>query len=164
MGIEQYQWLEDVLSQSDAAYKFVFIHNLTGGIDREHRGGATAADLYEWGGSTPDGQDAFSQQRPDFDMPIHDLLVKYHVNAVFHGHDHFYAHEEKDGIAYILVPQPGTIRPAVTTAAEKGYTDGLFLPSAGFLNVIVPEEGVSIEYCKTFADGGIAVADSFELR
>ncbi len=93
LGIEQYNWLENVLSNSNDKFKFVFIHNITGGIDTEHRGGVAAASMYEWGGNNSVGTDEFSSQRPDFTMPIHDLLVKYNVTAVFHGHDHFYASE-----------------------------------------------------------------------
>ncbi len=93
LGIEQYNWLENVLSNSNDKFKFVFIHNITGGIDTEHRGGVAAAFMYEWGGNNSVGTDEFSSQRPDFTMPIHDLLVKYNVTAVFHGHDHFYASE-----------------------------------------------------------------------
>ncbi|MDY0236566.1 MAG: DUF1566 domain-containing protein [Gudongella sp.] len=159
LGTDQYQWLETVLSQSDASFKFVFIHNLVGGIDEEHRGGIAAASLYEWGGYNPEGEYEFSQQRPDFTIPIHQLLVEHNVTAVFHGHDHFYAREEKDGIEYILVPQPGTSRPKVTTAAEKGYTNGVILPSAGFLNVIVSENSTSIEYFKTAQNGKYTIMD-----
>lgn len=46
--------------------------------------------------------------RPGCDMPIHDLLLKCGVNVMFHGHDHFYAKQEKDGIIYQLVLQPRT--------------------------------------------------------
>jgi len=161
LGIEQYNWLKGILSQSDASFKFIFNHNLLGGIDKEHRGGVAAASLYEWGGNNQDGKYEFSAQRPDFTMPIHDLLVEYDVTAVFHGHDHFYAREEKDGIQYILVPQPGTARPKVTTATEKGYTEGVILPSAGFLDVTVSESAVLIEYCKTSMEGMYTIDDTF---
>jgi len=161
LGIEQYNWLEDVLSQSDASFKFIFIHNLLGGIDKEHRGGVAAASLYEWGGNNQEGKYEFSEQRSDFTMPIHDILVEYDVTAVFHGHDHFYAREEKDSIQYILVPQPGTIRPKVATATEKGYNEGVILPSAGFLNVTVADSTVLIEYCKTSREGKYTIEDTF---
>ena len=164
LGIEQYQWLEGVLSKSDAPIKLVFIHNLTGGIDKEHRGGIAAAKLYEWGGEEPSGQDTFSQNRPDMDMPIHDLLVKYGVTAVFHGHDHFYAREELDGIQYILVPQPGTNRPKVTTAKKKGYTTGVIFPSAGFLDVTVLNATLSVSYYKTVQNGEYLLKDAVELK
>jgi hypothetical protein len=33
---------------------------------------------------------------------MHDLCVKYHVRAVFTGHDHLYYHTTRDGITYIV--------------------------------------------------------------
>ena len=36
--------------------------------------------------------------------PVHQLLVNNHVTAFFHGHDHEYAHEQRDGVVYQLVP------------------------------------------------------------
>ena len=158
LGKEQYDWLEQTLAGSNAEWKFVFIHNLTGGINDERRGGIAAASLFEWGGENLDGVDEFSIYRHDFSMPIHDMLVKYHVNAVFHGHDHHYANEELDGINYILVPQPGTFREKVALAKDKGYITGTILPSAGFLQATVTENEVVIEYLKTNQNGGYTIA------
>jgi hypothetical protein len=50
IGARQYQWLETTLSSSRATFKFVFIHNLTGGLDGQMRGGIEAAPYFEWGG------------------------------------------------------------------------------------------------------------------
>jgi len=163
LGIVQYQWLERLLNHSSETFKFVFIHHLTGGINREHRGGIAAAELFEWGGKELNGQNTFSENRPNMTMPVHDLLVKYGVTAVFHGHDHFYAREELDGIQYILVSQPGTSRPKVVTSVEKGYTTGVILPSAGFLNVMISGGEASISYCKTSQADKYAIADSTVL-
>ncbi len=44
------------------------------------------------------------QQTQRMACPVHQLLVKYNVTAFFHGHDHEYAHEQRDGIVYQLVP------------------------------------------------------------
>lgn len=38
-------------------------------------------------------------------MPIHQLLLKYNITAFFHGHDHFYGHQQREGIHYQEVPQ-----------------------------------------------------------
>ena len=163
LGLEQFEWLENTLANSDADFKFVFTHNIIGGINDERRGGIAAAELFEWGGKNLDGVDEFSQMRPNWSMPIHDLLVKYGVHAVFHGHDHLYANEELNGIKYILVPQPGTIRQETGLAEEKGYTTGVILPSAGFLNVHITEDSVTIEYYKTKEGNGYAVADTIVI-
>ncbi len=96
LGKTQYDWLKNTLANSKADFKFVFIHNLTRGIGKDSRGGAEAADFYEWSGKNENGIYEFSKMRPGWDMPIHDLLVKYGVNVVFHGHDHFYAKQVKE--------------------------------------------------------------------
>ncbi len=152
LGLEQYNWLRNVLERSIAKYKFVFIHNLVGGLDNEGqgRGGAEAASLYEWGGENLDGQNEFSSNRPGWEMPIHDLLVKYGVDIVFHGHDHFYAHQELDGIIYQEVPQPSApenSRP--NQASTYGYHQGTILGGTGFLKLSVNSNSAKIEYLGT---------------
>ncbi len=88
LGEKQYQWLTETLAPSTATFKIVFIHNLVGGLDGAMRGGVEAAPFYEWGGKNLDGTNGFATRRPGWAQPIHDLLVKYKVAAVFHGHDH----------------------------------------------------------------------------
>jgi hypothetical protein len=106
LGERQYRWLEQTLATSRAAFKLVFIHNLVGGLDGQMRGGIEAAPFFEWGGRYADGSSGFSRMRPGWGQPIHALLVRQGVSAVFHGHDHLYARQELDGIAYQEVPQP----------------------------------------------------------
>lgn len=151
LGEDQYRWLGKTLAQSQAKYKFVFIHHLVGGLDGSARGGSEAAQLYEWGGKGPDGKDAFSQNRPGWEMPIHQLLVKHKVSAVFHGHDHFFAAQELDGVGYILVPQPGHAgSDRLRNAENYGYLRGDFLPPAGHIRVSVGPEAAIMEYVRTY--------------
>ena len=152
LGSAQYEWLRSVLQMSTAKYRFVFIHNLVGGKDLngKARGGAEVAGLYEWGGNSLDGQDDFASERPGWEMPIHDLLVKHHVNVVFHGHDHFYAYQSLDGIIYQGLPQPGASENAQPNQADEyGYTEGTFLSGTGYLKVIISSEGARVEYITT---------------
>ncbi|MFM7809363.1 MAG: YHYH protein, partial [Planctomycetota bacterium] len=96
LGKAQYDWLAETLAKSKAKYKFVFTHHLVGGVGgTEARGGVESAPYFEWGGKNADGTDGFKARRPGWAMPIHDLLVKNGVTAVFHGHDHLYVHAEK---------------------------------------------------------------------
>ncbi|MEI6143852.1 MAG: metallophosphoesterase, partial [Mariniphaga sp.] len=97
LGLEQYNWLKNTLAKSRASFKFVFIHNLVGGEDLngKGRGGAEAARYYEWGGLDADGTNKFSENRPGWEKPIHELLKSYHVDIVFHGHDHFFARQQQ---------------------------------------------------------------------
>jgi phosphodiesterase/alkaline phosphatase D-like protein len=164
LGETQYNWLKNELEASQAEFKFVLVHNLVGGIGKDQRGGAEAAEFFEWGGANGQGAEEFPTMRPGWELPIHDLLVKYNVNAVFHGHDHFYARQEKDGIIYQLVPQPGTPGNSVNDATSYGYESGTFLPSAGYLRVVVASDDVTVEYVKSGSDGKMSIPDAYVLK
>jgi phosphodiesterase/alkaline phosphatase D-like protein len=150
LGEAQYQWLNKTLEASKAKYKFVFIHQLVGGLDAQGRGGVEVARYYEWGGKNADGTAGFAAHRPGWAMPIHDLLVKNHVSMVFHGHDHLFAKQELDGLVYQEVPQPGFpgIGPP-RSAAEYGYKEGVIMGGAGHLRVSVESTGVTVAYVRT---------------
>jgi hypothetical protein len=148
IGKTQYDWLTCTLRASTAKYKFVFIHQLVGGLDESGRGGAEAAGLFEWGGHEMTGENTFAAHRPGWDKPIHSLLVETGVTAVFHGHDHFFAHQQRDGIIYQLVPQPAHRNFRTYPGIEYGYETGDFLPNSGHLRVKVAPEGVAVEYIR----------------
>jgi len=153
LGNAQYQWLKSTLENYNAKWKFVFIHQLVSGYDKNGRGGVEVAPFYEWGGQNPDGSDGFAANRPGWDMPIHQLLVANHVNAVFHGHDHLFVKQELDGIIYQECPQPGNARPGNTdSAAEYGYLSGNVLGGPGHIRVTVSPNGVTVDYVRT--EGG----------
>lgn len=145
IGDAQYAWLKKTLETSTAKYKFVFIHQLTGSLDKAARGGAEAAKLHEWGDTSAE----FRRHRPEWALNIHQLLCKTKVNVVFHGHDHFYAREELDGVIYQLVPQPGARNNKKTFAEEYGYKQGVFFPSSGFLSVKVTPEKATVSYIRS---------------
>ena len=59
LGKDQYDWLKQTLENSNAKFKFVFAHHVTGGVPYEYvstigpgyvRRGADAAPYFEWGG------------------------------------------------------------------------------------------------------------------
>ncbi|MCP4778628.1 MAG: metallophosphoesterase [Planctomycetaceae bacterium] len=150
LGDAQYRWLEKTLSTSKAKFKFVFIHHLIGGADRNNRGGVHSAPFFEWGGKELDGTDTFSKNRPKWKLPIHDLLVKNDVSVVFHGHDHLYAKEELDGIIYQAVPQPGHPRFGnVRSAEEYGY-HGEVISSSGHLRISVSSDFARVDYVRAY--------------
>ncbi|MFO0936351.1 MAG: metallophosphoesterase family protein [Gemmataceae bacterium] len=151
LGKDQYLWLKKTLETSHAKYKFVFIHHLVGGLDENARGGSEAAAFYEWGGKDANKRDQFKEKRPGWDMPIHQLLVKHKVSAVLHGHDHFFAKQELDGIIYLMVPQPG--HPGfdrLKNTEEYGYFRGEFLPPSGHIRVKVSPEQATVDYVRTY--------------
>jgi hypothetical protein len=83
-------------------------------------------------------------------MPIHDLLVKNGVTAVFHGHDHLYVHSTLDGIHYQCVPQPGNLAGNTRSAEEYGYASGTLHGSPGHLRVSMTEAGdAKVEFVRT---------------
>ena len=152
LGKIQYEWLKTTLANSKSTFKFVFIHNLVGGVDKKGkgRGGAEVAHLYEWGGKNLDGTDGFKTHRSDWEMPIHELLKKYHVNVVFHGHDHLFAKQEFDGIVYQCLSQPGVKDHGnMRNGEEYGYKTGNILNGPGYMRVKVTVDAASFEFIET---------------
>jgi PKD repeat protein len=152
LGERQYEWLRETLSSSPATFKFVFIHNLVGGLDGQMRGGVEAAPFFEWGGHNQDGTMGFDQKRPGWSMPIHQLLVRYGVTAVFHGHDHLYAKQELDGVVYQAVPQPSAknFSNGPNLAAEYHYAAGTIRSSSGHVRVTVSPDRVIAHYVRAW--------------
>lgn len=151
LGDAQYQWLKRTLETSTARYKFVFCHNLVGGLDQNMRGGIEAADQYEWGGKNADGSWGFTDHRPGWPMPIHQLMVANNVTIFFHGHDHLFVKQELDGIVYQEVPQPSYASYDKTdSAAEYGYTHGDILGCCGYLRIGVSPAAVKVEYVRSY--------------
>jgi len=155
LGERQYRWLADTLASSTATFKFVFVHNLVGGLDGQMRGGIEAVPFFEWGGKGSDGTYVFDQKRPGWTLPIHPLLVRNHVTAVFHGHDHLYAKQELDGIVYQEVPQPSARNSSSgpTLAADYHYASGIILSSSGHLRVSVAPTGITAQYVRAWLPG-----------
>jgi predicted phosphodiesterase len=150
LGEEQYEWLKLEL-RKPAKYRFVFIHHLVGGTVQNQRGGVEVANLWEWGGKSLDGKYEFNTYRQGWGKPIHQMFVDAGVSVVFHGHDHFFAKQELDGIIYQEVPQPSHARVGSTrSAAEYGYLMGDFQPSSGYVRVRVEPEAARIDYVRTY--------------
>lgn len=150
LGDHQYQWLKQSLERSDAKFRFVFLHHLVGGSDRNNRGGAEAAPLWEWGGKNEAGEEQFAEKRPDWTKPIHQMLVDHGVDVVFHGHDHMFIKQDLDGIVYQLVPQPGHPRSGTKSAKDYGYLSGDIQGSSGVVRVRVTGDSARVDYVRTY--------------
>jgi len=149
LGLTQYQWLAQTLAQSHARFKFVLIHNLLCG-DQAARGGVEVAAGNEWGGKNADNSEGFREHRPGWDAPVHALLVRNHVAAVFKAHDNFYARQELDGIVYLMVPQPSFAgNDRIRDLDAYGYKRGTFIGNSGHVRVTVSPEQVRIEYIRS---------------
>jgi len=144
IGDAQYQWLKKTLEQSKARYKFVFAHHVLG----TGRGAVEMADLYEWGGKDRNGESQFAAHRPGWELPIHQLMVKNGVSIFFQGHDHLFARQEKDGVIYQEVPNPGDA--SYTAFNREAYRSGDILPDSGHLRVTVTPEQAKVEYVRAY--------------
>jgi hypothetical protein len=157
LGKQQYDWLKQTLETSDAEYKFVFSHHVTGGATPYGRGGIAAAPYFEWGGKNWDGTWGFNTERPGWDMPIHQLMVENGVDIFFHGHDHIFAMEELDGIVYLECPKPDDAgyawQPYGYGYTEGLYPDGYLLTNSGHIRVTVSPDEVTVDYVRAYLPG-----------
>ncbi len=161
LGIEQYLWLKETLENSTAKYKFVFTHHVTGGSTVYGRGGQSAVELFEWGGKNDDGTWGFDTHRPaseGWTKPVHQIMVDNGVDIFFHGHDHMYAYEEVDGIAYVEIAKPDdagyTWEPYSYGYNENLYPDAIsLLQNSGYMRVTVGTEQVLVEYVRSYLPG-----------
>jgi hypothetical protein len=144
MGDGQYQWFKRTLEQSKAKFKFVFAHHVMG----TGRGGVEGCEFFEWGGRNRRGEWEFNQHRPNWELPVHQLMAKHGVTIFFQGHDHLYCRQERDGIVYQEVPMPADH--GYATYNEERYVTGKKLPNSGHLRVTVAPESVKVEYVRSF--------------
>lgn len=146
-GDAQYQWLKKTLESSTAKYKFVFAHHVLG----TGRGGAELASLWEWGGKDQSGAYLFTQQRPSWPDPIHQLFVKNKVSIFFQGHDHIWVHQNLDGVTYQTISEPAD--PFYALYNSEAYIAGERFPNSGYTRVSVNPSQVKVEYVRTYLQG-----------
>jgi len=156
LGLDQYSWFKNVITTSKAKYKFIFCHQLVGGHGKDARGGSEYADFFEMGGYNADTTWGFDSYRPGWEKPIHSLMEENNATIFFHGHDHFYGKQDKDGIVYQEVPQPSNKSISNISASQYGYVNGLLLPGRGFLLVTVSGESVKVEYIGTYISSEVS--------
>lgn len=144
LGEPQHQWLKRTLEESQARCKFVFAHHVLG----TGRGGIEMTDLYEWGGRNRRGDWEFDQQRPGWELPIHQLMVRNGVTILFQGHDHIFAKQEKDGVIYQTLPEPAD--PNYALYNRQAYRSGDVLPNSGRVRVTVSPQRVRVEYVRSY--------------
>jgi hypothetical protein len=140
IGDEQYSWLKSTLEKSKAKYKFVFAHHVMG----TGRGAIEVSSNYEWGGKDPKGQTTFEKERPNWELPIHDLMVKNGVSIFFQGHDHIFVTQERDGLIYQSMPNPAD--DTFSMFNENAYLSGTKAPNSGHVKVTVGPAQAKVEY------------------
>jgi hypothetical protein len=162
LGQAQYNWFKQTLQNSSARFKFVFSHHVVGGQPTVSnpaagpptyvRGGAMAADFFEWGGYEANGTTwGFNTKRSGWgNVSIHQLMIDNGVSAFFHGHDHQFVHEEIDGIVYQLVPGAGMNDFGFDLYDASTYViPGGNLASGGHLRVTVTSNNATVAYVGT---------------
>ncbi|MEI6506994.1 MAG: T9SS type A sorting domain-containing protein [Bacteroidota bacterium] len=150
LGVDQYNWFKNTITTSKAKFKFVFCHQLVGGSGVDGRGGTEVVDFFEQGGKNADSTYGFDINRPGWGKSIHTLMIENHAQIYFHGHDHFYDKQDKDGIVYQEVPQPSSRNIVSTSATQYGYLSGVILAGRGFLLVNVTDSTAKVDYIKTY--------------
>ncbi|CAN2164880.1 Calcineurin-like phosphoesterase domain, ApaH type [Candidatus Nanopelagicaceae bacterium] len=140
IGDEQYAWLKKTLETSKAKYKFVFAHHVMG----TGRGAVEVSTNYEWGGKDPKGQTTFAKERPNWELPIHDLMVKNKVSIFFQGHDHIFCTQERDGLIYQSMPNPAD--DTFSMFNSDAYKSGVKAPNSGHVRVTVAPSQAKVEY------------------
>lgn len=149
LGADQYNWFKTAITASKAKYKFIFCHQIVGGNGNDARGGTEFVDFFEQGGNNLDGTAGFDNHRPGWGKPIHTLMKENKATIFFHGHDHFYGKQDKDGIVYQECPQPSCRNISNLSAKDYGYVNGTFLPGRGYMLVTVSGSSVKVDYIKT---------------
>jgi len=140
IGDEQYFWLKSTLESSKARFKFVFAHHVMG----TGRGAIEVSTNYEWGGQDPKGQTTFAKERPNWELPIHDLMVKNGVSIFFQGHDHIFVTQERDGVIYQAMPNPAD--DTFSMFNDNAYLSGTKAPNSGHVRVTVSPTSAKVEY------------------
>ena len=140
IGDTQYAWLKKTLEESTAKFKFVFAHHVMG----TGRGAVELSYDYEWGGRDPKGVTTFEKERPNWELPIHDLMVKNRVSIFFQGHDHIFVTQERDGVIYQSMPNPAD--DTFSFFNDAAYKSGVKAPNSGHVRVTVSEENALVEY------------------
>jgi 3',5'-cyclic AMP phosphodiesterase CpdA len=115
---EQFAWLEGLLANTDKKHRFVFLHHpLFTEPGKGHHAG--------------DSLDAYPKDRDRLEA----LFVKYRVETVFAGHEHFYQRKTVDGITHIITGGGGA--PMYLKEEEGGFYH--------FIRVTVDGDTVSAE-------------------
>jgi hypothetical protein len=163
IGDVQYAWLKKTLETSKAKYKFVFAHHVLG----TGRGAVEVSTNYEWGGKDPKGQSTFAKERPNWELPIHDLMVKNGVSIFFQGHDHIFVTQERDGLIYQSMPNPAD--DTFSMFNEAAYLTGTKAPNSGHVRVTIAPNEAKVEYflaarAQDTSRTNLAIAHSYSIK
>jgi 3',5'-cyclic AMP phosphodiesterase CpdA len=115
---EQLKWLESVLASSTQKHRFVFLHH----------------PLYTDPGKGHHAHESLDKY-PEQRNALQALFVKYRVDAVFAGHEHYYQRRSVDNVLHIISGGGGA--PMYDSDAQGGFFH--------FIQVTVDGDTVSAE-------------------
>ena len=72
--------------------------------------------------------------------------MENHVSAVFHGHDHQYAYELRDGIVYQSLPAAGFAGTGFNIYSQSNPLTKKVLPSPGHLRITISPNAATVAY------------------
>jgi hypothetical protein len=140
LGTGQLSWLENVLSTSQARWKFVFSHHILASYTKNGyaHGGAKYAHDWEQG-------------------VIHEMMRDHGAQIFFYGHDHVFADGKADGIHYTCAPMCAGINPVAWAANPDSpkypyFVDAYpygFFAERGFVRVKVGPRSVWVDFVKS---------------
>lgn len=115
---EQFEWLEDVLTNSVSKHKFVFVHHPLYPDKKRGKHYGESLDRY-----------------PEHRDRLQALFVKHNVTMVFNGHEHLYLRKTVNNVTYVITGGGGA--PLYGSKRKGGFHH--------FVHVTVDEDKVNAE-------------------
>ena len=75
-------------------------------------------------------------------------MVANKVTVFFQGHDHIWARQQLDRVAYQTLPEPAD--PFYTLYNAAAFLSGDKLPNTGYTRVTVSPPAVKVDYVRTY--------------
>ncbi|HUU82895.1 MAG TPA: metallophosphoesterase [Phycisphaerae bacterium] len=154
LGQPQLQWLERVLTGSNARWKLVLGHHLMGGWNwgREGTKRPPEASAYARGGAR--------YARVGEQARITDLMNRAGAQMFLYGHDHVFAHQQAEGIHFVCCGRPTKMpdRMQSTPGWKEAYGEASarnphdFHLAVGYTRLSVAPHGVTVDYVRTGTD------------
>jgi len=112
--------------------------------------------MFEWGGYNLDGTTwGFETNRPGWGTTtVHQMMIDYGVSAFFHGHDHEYAYEVRDGIVYQSLPAASFTGSFGIYRESDPYTERV-ISGSGYLRVEVEPSETTVEFVSSASNKNV---------
>ncbi|HNO80177.1 MAG TPA: metallophosphoesterase [Phycisphaerae bacterium] len=153
LGRTQLKWLEQVLKNSDARWKFVIAHHVVGG-SRWDLNCKVEKSGYAY------GRGGARYARVGEQAKVTDLMKRYGSRFFVYGHDHIFAHQEAEGIHFVCCGRPTKVPGG--WVQEEGFIEAYgdfrardphdFYLDVGYTKLTVSPSEVVFEYIKTGMD------------